>query len=166
MKAGPMWVAPRTHKVFQHFADELMGRLPEMLDALRVMWKMGATAEAWLEWNERLYPTALDILRKYMRDSSVERVPLLLCKGDVVIFSNSLIHGTFLTEDPSLPRRAFYTHYHASSCELWDLGDGIGSQANPNRVPYQKKWAPTKYGLTYPSCMCDYYGALKGFLDL
>jgi hypothetical protein len=163
MKAGPMWIAPGSHKVFATFADDLLAEVPNMFDELKSMWKTGAPAEAWLAWNERLFLSALEFLCRYMRDSYVEREPVLLNKGDVIIFSNSLVHGTYLAEDPSLPRRAFYTHYHASSCELWDLGDGIGSQANPDRIRNNREWTETKYGLTYPSCMYDYYSALQGF---
>ena len=165
-EAGPMWVLPGSHRRFSHFADELMNATPEMLADLQRMWAEGATAEEWMTWNARLYPHALAILKEYVRECGIARHPLLLARGDAVIFSNALLHGTFLSEDPSISRRAFYTHYHSRSCEPWDLGDGIGSHANRHRIqPHpDSSGTRTTYGLVYPESVLNYFHSLKGCL--
>lgn len=163
--AGPMWFLPESHRVFVDFPERLLDAVPGSRDQLHAMWSEGASAERWLEWHGGLGDRSMEILADWMDEAGAKPVPVLLRRGDVLIFSNDLLHGTLAARDPSLPRRIMFTHYHALDHELWEIGDALGSDINAagSRCAGDATCERRDGGLVDPGAFRRFYASMNGF---
>lgn len=164
--AGPMWIIRGSHKKFMKFADDLLGENPVLLEELQQMWKEGASGEQWEEWILRAEERSKPVFNEYLSDDGNAPEPVLLKKGDVLLFSPALLHGTFPAQNPAIPRRAIISQYQAANCELWEIGDAVGGHRNPGGPGYYnlKEWTRTKHGLIDATSRYKYYSSMKGYL--
>jgi ectoine hydroxylase-related dioxygenase (phytanoyl-CoA dioxygenase family) len=165
--AGPMWFVPRSHLELAAFPDRLLDAIPDSRNRLHHLWKHGATAEVWLDWHGKVGDYSMAMLADWLKASGAQPVPVMLRRGDVLIFSNDLLHGTLRACNPDIPRRALFTHYHADGRELWELGDAVGSDVNPRgpRFFETREWVRRERGLMDPEGLRRFYASLKGFFD-
>jgi hypothetical protein len=163
--AGPMWFLPKSHLDLADFPDRLIAAVPGSRDALLRMWRDGASAEDWLRWHGDLGDHSMAMLADWMDATNAKAVPVLLRRGDVLIFSNDLLHGTLPAKNPTLSRRIMFTHYHADHHELWEIGDALGSLENPDgpRLYGHQDWVRTDRGLTDPEAFRRFYASMPGF---
>lgn len=166
-EAGPMWFLPRSHIELASFPDRLLDAHPDSRHRLHQMWKQGAPAESWLEWHAQVGERSMAMLADWMDETGARPVPVMLRRGDALIFSNDLLHGTLRARSPAIPRRILFTHYHADTRELWELGDAVGSDVNPAgpRFFETRDWIRGERGLTDPDGLRRFYASMKGFFD-
>jgi ectoine hydroxylase-related dioxygenase (phytanoyl-CoA dioxygenase family) len=164
--AGPMWIVPGSHKRFSQFSDELFAANPVLLNELQEMWRQGAPAEQWQAWTLRCEDRSKPIFSQFLSLSGNARQPVLLKKGDLLLFSPALLHGTCIARSPEIPRRAIISQYQAANCQLWEIGDGAGQHKNANGPGYYKfkEWEKTSHGLTDPTSRYRHYSSMKGYL--
>ena len=165
--AGPMWVLPRSHIEFVSFPDRLLDAIPNGRDRLHQLWRQGGSAEDWLSWHGEVGDHSMAILADWIEETGAQPVPVMLRRGDVLIFSNDLLHGSLVARNPDIPRRIMFTHYHADGRELWELGDAVGSDENPQGPRFFEKrdWVRRTRGLTDPDGLRRFYASMKGFFD-
>ena len=163
--AGPMWFLPRSHIEFASFPDRLLDAIPNGRNRLHQLWEQGATAEAWLGWHGEVGDHSMAILADWMDETGAQPVPVMLRRGDALIFSNDLLHGSLRASNPTIPRRIMFTHYHADGRQLWELGDAVGSDVNPlgPRFFEKRDWVRRERGLTDPDGLRRFYASMKGF---
>lgn len=147
--AGPMWFLPRSHIELVSFPDRLLDAIPDSRNRLHRMWKQGATAEAWLDWHGEVGDHSMAMLADWMDETGAQPVPVLLRRGDLLIFSNDLLHGSLRARNPALPRRVLFTHYHADGPRFFEKRD----------------WVRRERGLTDPDGLRRFYTSMKGFFD-
>lgn len=165
--AGPMWFLPKSHLEFASFPDRLIDAVPGAREQLHRMWADGASAETWLAWHGELGDHSMEILADWMDQHAAWPVPVILRRGDVLIFSNDLLHGTLPAKNPQLSRRIMFTHYHADGRELWEIGDALGSDENQDgpRLYQQTDWVRRDGGLIDPDGFRRFYASMKGFFS-
>ena len=164
--AGPMWIVPGSHKRFSQFSDDLFEANPDLLNELQEMWKQGAPADQWQAWTRRCEECSQPIFGQFLALCGNEPQPVLLKKGDVLLLSPALLHGTCIARNPEVSRRAIISQYHAANCQLWETGDGAGQHKNANGPGYHKfkQWQETSYGLTDPTSRYRQFSSMKGYL--
>jgi hypothetical protein len=164
--AGPMWIVPGSHKEFADFTSYLLGENPDLLAGVKKFWSEGATGEEWQAWFQRADELSKPIFREFLSKTNKTLEPVLLKKGDILLFSSELLHGTLVAQNPTIPRRAVISIYQAANCELWEVGDGAGRYKNPHGPGFYKfrSWTRTPFGLTDPTSNYRHYASMKGWL--
>ena len=93
VESGLLWVVPQSHHLTGNHFERLLRSQPELATRLAIMRESDASMDEWRQL-ERDYDEASDaLLDSYIEEHRLERVPLMLQRGDVVIFSERLIHG-------------------------------------------------------------------------
>jgi phytanoyl-CoA dioxygenase PhyH len=112
--AGPVYFIPGSHRTISAYLErEVLTEFPEFADLLRS--QMGptsapefflATRPLWNYVKQRKLPTAIHA-------GGVAPQPLLLKKGDAVIFASDVVHGTCPCKDPRRTRAYFVAFWSA-----------------------------------------------------
>jgi phytanoyl-CoA hydroxylase len=73
------------------------------------------------------YPIHDDFVKKVMSllsDDILEKKPMHLNKGDILLWHPYLIHGAFNSSNESLSRKSFTSHYYPFNCKAKDVESG------------------------------------------
>jgi len=117
--SGPVYFVPGSHKAISESLErEVLTEHPEFVDLLRSQMKP-TTAEEYFSVTKPLWDyVKLTKLPRAIQESGGERKPLLLKKGDVIVFSPDVVHGTCPYNDPNLTRKCFIASWAAASA-VW-----------------------------------------------
>ncbi|HYU36037.1 MAG TPA: phytanoyl-CoA dioxygenase family protein [Thermoanaerobaculia bacterium] len=116
--SGPVYFVPGSHRsIAGRLERDVLTEHPELGELLRAQMHPTTAQEFYVAtqplWNyvkQRKIPTAI-------QENGVERVPLLLEKGDVVIFSSDCVHGTCRCANPALTRKYCVAYWSAAGAE-------------------------------------------------
>jgi hypothetical protein len=117
--SGPVYFAPGSHKAISEALErEALTERPEFIDLLRSQMKP-TTAEEYFSVTKPLWDYVKQIkLPRAIEEIGLERRPLLLKKGDVIVFSPDVVHGTCRCNNPTLTRKYFVAYWAAASA-VW-----------------------------------------------
>jgi phytanoyl-CoA dioxygenase PhyH len=117
--SGPIYLVPGSHKaISEALQREVLTEHPEFIDLLRSQMKP-TTAEEYFSVTKPLWDYVKQIkLPRAIEEIGLERRPLLLKKGDVIVFSPDVVHGTCHRNNPTLTRKSFIADWAAASA-VW-----------------------------------------------
>lgn len=94
---GPLWIAPGSQRITENHFERVLTEAPALAERLAVMRDAGASLQEWRSWESDVRAVSDRLLEQYVREWHLPRLPLLLGRGDVVIFHQRLIHGVVRT---------------------------------------------------------------------
>jgi phytanoyl-CoA hydroxylase len=117
--SGPVYYVPGSHRsISANLEREVLTENPEFVSLLQSQMEpttafdfFAATKPLWNYVKQRKLPTAV-------LECGAERTVYPLKKGDVVVFSSDVVHGTARCNDPSLTRKYFVSYWAAASA-VW-----------------------------------------------
>ena len=124
--AGPMWVAPGSHLTWIDLPERLPAHLalhqPELLSLTKKVLASDVSLETWSRLTEAIAAVVRQLIAKAMETEPFHPQPMLLAKGDAVVFHPALLHGTLPPRLPggSLSRRSCNVRYVARGCDVWN----------------------------------------------
>jgi phytanoyl-CoA dioxygenase PhyH len=117
--SGPVYFVPGSHRAISEGLErEVLTEHPEFIDLLRSQMKP-TTAEEYFSVTKPLWDyVKLTKLTRAIEEIGLERRPLLLKKGDIIVFSPDVVHGTCRCNDLTLTRKVFVASWAAVSA-VW-----------------------------------------------
>jgi ectoine hydroxylase-related dioxygenase (phytanoyl-CoA dioxygenase family) len=121
--SGICYVMPGTHRTaWPRILAEILAERPEFSQTLDRFATDRAAAQA--GWRRDILPLAFQ--RTAAAIAGVPRVTFPLDKGDVVLFSPSVIHGTMARSDAMLPRKVMISEWRARIAMIHHPGEHFG----------------------------------------
>lgn len=119
--AGPLFYVPGSHTWESNRSDDVWARFPDLAAQIHAKRAAGMTiyqmddllATATQRWHEMLHDK--------IEASGKPRVPVVIRKGDVVIWHALLVHGGLSRRLRQLSRRSMVVHYVGKNSPMWDL---------------------------------------------
>jgi hypothetical protein len=167
-EAGPMWILPGSHHVWRDFPLELAAevrRHPRLLAMLNVAHSRRLQLEQWSQLVASITAIARKLIHTRTLEPAIRPHPVLLKKGDVLLFDPSLLHGT-LPPNPCqghIPRRSCNIRFIGIECRMWNYAHRIVLDATDgtSHVEIKREFRRTRFGLVFQ----DYLGAKYAFLE-
>jgi Phytanoyl-CoA dioxygenase (PhyH) len=152
--SGPIYFVPGSHKAISEALErEVLAEHPEFIDLLRSQMKP-TTSEEYFSVTKPLWDYVKQIkLPRAIQESGRERKPLLLKKGDVIVFSPDVVHGTCRRNNPTLTRKVIVASWAAASA-VWYESRAYWGPCHDYRHPENSITYPvyrTPFGLGVPS---------------
>jgi phytanoyl-CoA hydroxylase len=148
--AGPVYFVAGSHQTISDRLElEVLSEQPGLGELLRS--QMAATTpKDFFAVTRPLWSYVKGVkLPRAIAECGVERKPLLLAKGDAVIFSSDTVHGTCRCANPSLTRK-YFVAYWATRSAVWHHSRSYWGPLHDYRRPDNAITAPvypTPYGL-------------------
>jgi hypothetical protein len=164
--SGPIYFVPGSHKaISEALQREVLTERPEFIDLLRSQMKP-TTAEEYFSVTKPLWDYVKQIkLTRAIEEIGLERRPLLLKKGDVIVFSPDVVHGTCRRNNPTLTRKVFVASWAAASA-VWYESRAYWGPYHDYRHPENSITLPvyrTPFGLGVPAqeFQVAYFGSFE-----
>jgi len=78
-------------------------------------------------------------LASYWKNSGRKKIPVLIGKGDTVLWKQWLVHGGLPRNNPKMTRRSIAYHFCARNCNLWPISDFYLNSDRLSDIRPQKK---------------------------
>jgi hypothetical protein len=117
--AGPVYFVPGSHKtIAERMEQEVFSERPELAELLRS--QLGPTTSAeFFQATQPLWRYVRARLSRVIEEKGLRREAHLLKKGDVVVFSSDVVHGTALCKNTELTRRYMVAYWAARSAKWY-----------------------------------------------
>jgi Phytanoyl-CoA dioxygenase (PhyH) len=117
--SGPVYFVPGSHQTIAATLErDVLTEHPEFTDLLKSQLKATtaqefyrATQPMWSYVKQRKLPTSIE-------ENGVERQPMILNKGDTIVFSSDTVHGTCHCFNPELTRK-YLVAFWSSTPAVW-----------------------------------------------
>ncbi|MFL6233793.1 MAG: phytanoyl-CoA dioxygenase family protein [Thermoanaerobaculia bacterium] len=117
--SGPVYYVPGSHRtISERLERDVLTENPELAELLRSQMKattamefFSVTKPLWSYVRQRKLPAAI-------AESGAQRQVFPLSKGDVVVFSSDVVHGTARCNNPELTRKYFVSYWSTASA-VW-----------------------------------------------
>ncbi len=134
-EAGPVYFVPGSHRcISDSLEDEVLTEHPEFVDLIRS--QMGpTTAPDYYKMTRPMWRfVKRDKLPRAIETRSLERKPLILRKGDVIVFSSDVVHGTSPCRNQSLTRK-YLIAFLAARQAIWYQSRAYWGSKHDFRAP-------------------------------
>ncbi len=130
--AGPMYVLPGSHRsVSMHMEAEVQSERPELIALLQAQMGETTTTEFYAVTKPLWSYVRQDKFGKAAR--TIPLRPLLLKKGDAVVFRSDLVHGTCRCNQPGLTRAHAISYWSSRQAEWYQSRAYWGSPHDHRR---------------------------------
>ena len=102
--SGPLQVVPKSFSLPTVNQESLGLPIPKNLKTLKN--------------NYSIYE---EFVRNQIEDLGLKVEPILIKKGECLVWSANLLHGAFERKNKSLSRKSMVTHYHFEDCKYYNL---------------------------------------------
>ncbi len=130
--SGIFYVVPGTHRSARHrILAEVLGERPGFVHLLTRFSTDRQSAQA--AWRQEIMPILFGKIK-----AAVEGVPLAtfpVRKGDVVLFSPNVIHGTMPRADAKPSRRVMISEWRARTAMIYHPGEHFGAHFDRRNRP-------------------------------
>jgi hypothetical protein len=118
--SGPVYYYEKSHLKFLTFQD-FLNKHPNLKQRTleSSARKTNIISQADRELVDELYNTYQKEVISYWENSGSKKVPILINKGDTIIWNNWLLHGGLKRIDPKITRKSIVRHYFSKNCNRW-----------------------------------------------
>jgi hypothetical protein len=142
--SGPVYYVPGSHRsISANLEREVLTENPELLALLQSQMKpttaldfFAATKPLWNYVKQRKIPTAV-------LECGAQRTVNPLRKGDIVVFSSDVVHGTARCNNPNLTRKYFVSYWSGESA-VWYHSRSYWGPLHDYRCPENAVSAPVE----------------------